>query len=339
MRIFIGSSKEAKKTMEEVRHWLDSSHRVIPWTSTEAFPLESSVFERLIDLSESVDAAVFIISEDDLSSIRGTQHWQVRDNVLFEYGLFLGALGRANVRRIIVGNPKQTSNMLGIIGLRIPKFKRSKKDRENLDEARIQIIKWASELSPNLQRFGLYLAKFVAKNQRVNVSNILLNKGSDFLKQKSLKEIRALCSDKGGYGEKYYGEQFKWAKRGENRKLKRIFVAGRESEFCEGFGEREVDGILSHLNQNSPHIEAKWISEDFPFLRDAYPSHLGFALFDKNWFVHWSTEAGTFYDHKKMTSDNGIGKLLHHHWKELWRCANEFNSDLFTKLKTRKSAV
>ncbi|MFS1985958.1 TIR domain-containing protein [Vibrio breoganii] len=39
------------------------------------------------------DAAIFVLSPDDVVKIRGTEQTVTRDNVVFELGMFIGRLG------------------------------------------------------------------------------------------------------------------------------------------------------------------------------------------------------------------------------------------------------
>src|SRR5690606_31549245 len=58
------------------------------------FELTKTALETLDQQSSRFDAAVFVFSPDDAAIVRGTQKPMVRDNVLFELGLFMGRLGR-----------------------------------------------------------------------------------------------------------------------------------------------------------------------------------------------------------------------------------------------------
>ena len=60
--------------------------------------------------------AIFVFSPDDITKIRNSEFLTVRDNVIFELGLFMGALGR---ERTFVVKPrsqkiKGPSDLLGL---------------------------------------------------------------------------------------------------------------------------------------------------------------------------------------------------------------------------------
>lgn len=63
------------------------------WDNAE-FELNESVFDGLLKAAELADYAIFVFDPDDITRIRNADHRTVRDNVLFEFGLFIGRLGR-----------------------------------------------------------------------------------------------------------------------------------------------------------------------------------------------------------------------------------------------------
>ena len=117
MRIFIASSGERLNTAIEVGSWLESMNvEPVLWNEPEVFPLGVYTWDALIDLSKNVDAAVFIFGEDDKEWGENAmdKNATVRDNVLFEYGLFCGALGKSKVCIVRKGKPKIASDLNGV---------------------------------------------------------------------------------------------------------------------------------------------------------------------------------------------------------------------------------
>ena len=92
-RIFIASSAESITVADAVNVNLDHEFEVTIWKNG-TFKLSSSVLPDLIQKTSHVDFALFIFTPDDLTEIRGTEYTTVRDNVIFELGLFIGAIGR-----------------------------------------------------------------------------------------------------------------------------------------------------------------------------------------------------------------------------------------------------
>jgi predicted nucleotide-binding protein len=50
---------------------------------------------------DSFDFAILVLTPDDLTQSRGKQQPSPRDNVVFELGLFIGALGRDRVFMVV----------------------------------------------------------------------------------------------------------------------------------------------------------------------------------------------------------------------------------------------
>src|SRR5947207_6747001 len=94
-RIFIGSSGKQAKLLQAITRGLKDSADVEPWTTV--FNPGVSTLDRLVELSQQVDFAAFVFAQDDWTSSPSdaTAQGQAspRDNVVFEAGLFGGALG------------------------------------------------------------------------------------------------------------------------------------------------------------------------------------------------------------------------------------------------------
>jgi hypothetical protein len=113
-RLFIGSSREAAEggLLEALRHALDSglnpsgqAIEIVPWTTSPWKNLSAAV-ATLVESLVEYSYAVFILSADDELTFRGKKHYAARDNVIFEFGLFLAHLGPE--RTFLVG-PASTS--------------------------------------------------------------------------------------------------------------------------------------------------------------------------------------------------------------------------------------
>lgn len=120
VEIFMGSSLEAVEYMEEIAVQLeDLKVKPLLWNATGKgiFIPNVNTIDSLIAIAERVDAAIFIFNADDKTwndkcALESTD--AVRDNVLFEYGLFMGELGKNKVCFICKGNPKVASDLKGI---------------------------------------------------------------------------------------------------------------------------------------------------------------------------------------------------------------------------------
>lgn len=91
-RIFVGSSSEALRVAKAVQAELAGDFEVIPWDQG-VFALSKSAMESLLVILDSADAGIFVLRGDDLVTKRDETRPGVRDNVLFELGMFFGRLG------------------------------------------------------------------------------------------------------------------------------------------------------------------------------------------------------------------------------------------------------
>ena len=117
-RIFLGSSAEQAKLVQAIARGLEDVADVEAWTST--FNPGRSTLERLVELSQEVDFAAFVFAHDDWTASRGSQSGEAspRDNVVFEAGLFGGALGLRRTFVLHARGAKLPSDLLGLTSVR-----------------------------------------------------------------------------------------------------------------------------------------------------------------------------------------------------------------------------
>src|SRR6188474_633187 len=122
-RIFLGSSGKQAKLVQALTRGLEDVALVEPWTTS--FNPGTTTLERLLELTREVDFAAFVFAQDDwttnspLPSIPpGTGQASPRDNVVFEAGLFGGALGMRRTFILHAIGSKLPSDLLGLTSVR-----------------------------------------------------------------------------------------------------------------------------------------------------------------------------------------------------------------------------
>jgi len=90
-RVFIASSEESVRIAQAVQSNL-ADLEVTVW-SQGLFRLSTSGLDALLETLSRFDFAVFVFMPEDVVVIRGKKAPVVRDNLIFELGLFLGRLG------------------------------------------------------------------------------------------------------------------------------------------------------------------------------------------------------------------------------------------------------
>lgn len=110
--IFIGSSKEGLAVAKLIESGINDIAECRLWT--DAFELGKSNFDNLISQIAFYDYAIMIATGDDVIRSRKKSQKGVRDNVLFEFGMFAGGLGRSRVFYVMEADTKIPSDLLGI---------------------------------------------------------------------------------------------------------------------------------------------------------------------------------------------------------------------------------
>lgn len=114
--LFVGSSRESLNIATAICRDLRSRISVVPWSEGVFRPSKVNI-EALEAQIPLLDFAVLVVSPDDRVVSRGKQSEAPRDNIVFELGLFMGALGR---HRTFLVKPRGTdlkipTDLLGII--------------------------------------------------------------------------------------------------------------------------------------------------------------------------------------------------------------------------------
>jgi hypothetical protein len=117
-RIFLGSSGKQARLLQAITRGLEDIADVEPWTTT--FNPGRSTLDRLVELSQEVDFAAFVFAQDDWTTTDSSRPGEAspRDNVVFEAGLFGGALGIRRTFILHAHGSKLPSDLLGLTAVR-----------------------------------------------------------------------------------------------------------------------------------------------------------------------------------------------------------------------------
>ena len=122
LKVLIASSSEGEEfalgvgdVLKRPRPGEDSSPFLVThWR--DLFLGNYGYFETLNDAINTFDFAIFIGASDDRTATRGNSYSTVRDNVLFEFGMFLGSIGRDRAYLIVSDDfkVKLPSDLMGV---------------------------------------------------------------------------------------------------------------------------------------------------------------------------------------------------------------------------------
>ena len=140
--LFIASSTEGLDIAYALQENLENDAEVTIWTQ-DVFRPSRVIIEDLERILVDVEFGVFVFSADDSVTMRGEKSSAVRDNVLFELGLFIGHLGRSSA---FIVSPKNvdlriSSDLLGITSLQFDPHRSDANLRAALGPAANQIRK------------------------------------------------------------------------------------------------------------------------------------------------------------------------------------------------------
>jgi predicted nucleotide-binding protein len=117
-KLFVGSASETLRLAHAVQSNLEYAAIVEVWD--QAFEPSKCILSQLLDHVSNCDFGAFVFSPTDVVVLRKKKWAAVRDNVLFELGLFIGRLGIA--RNFIIvprgcENLRLPTDLLGLLPL------------------------------------------------------------------------------------------------------------------------------------------------------------------------------------------------------------------------------
>lgn len=126
-KLFIGSSKEGLNIAETIKSAIEEQCsdwiEVNLWNGGDVFTLNTSTLDSLIKTAMQYDYAILVASGDDRVRIRRKRYVVARDNVIFEAGLFLGALGKNRTFMVVDKRIKIPTDYDGITRIQYEKDK------------------------------------------------------------------------------------------------------------------------------------------------------------------------------------------------------------------------
>lgn len=161
-RIFIGSSTEGLPVAERIKKFFEPEFDCFIWND-KIFQLNDGFLETLLKSASLFDFGFMVFAADDISKIRDKEYNTTRDNVLFEYGLFLGRIGTDRAYIIMEEGIKLPTDLLGITYL---SYKTENKDGVKLPdvnfESQLEELKKSVNEKFSLAHFGLLPSTVIA---------------------------------------------------------------------------------------------------------------------------------------------------------------------------------
>lgn len=121
--IFVGSSTEGLEIAQSIHRYLRRFSFVPRLWSDDVFECSKTTIEDLMRATRETDFSVLVLTADDVTRSRGRKKPSPRDNVIFELGLFMGALNRD---RTYIVAPKSADLKIptDLLGLTLLQFRR-----------------------------------------------------------------------------------------------------------------------------------------------------------------------------------------------------------------------
>jgi Predicted nucleotide-binding protein containing TIR-like domain len=93
-----------------------------------------TVLDALMDVLDSFDFGIFVLAPDDIIKIREKEFQSIRDNVVFELGMFIGKLSKERNFLVIPGDQQDFHLPTDLLGLTPATFEPEREDK-NLNAA------------------------------------------------------------------------------------------------------------------------------------------------------------------------------------------------------------
>ena len=214
VKVFIGSSAEGKEYAEMMQSQLEYDVLPTVWTQ-DIFHAGQSVFDSLFTVLDDFQIAVFIFTPDDKITIRDNEYDAVRDNLIYELGLFSGRLGKG---RTFFVYPRShairiPSDLLGVTNISFDDMREDRNIKAMLNSAVVEIKQIAKDINKitNLTKRQKVLSVNSGECKiSIPVFNAELLTGTHKVtllsESKLQQQIIEFCGEVGVQGKPYHGE-------------------------------------------------------------------------------------------------------------------------------------
>ncbi len=112
-RVFVASSTASAPLAHRLADRLKPDVAADVWDSL--FKPGDNTLDNLLLFSSLYEFGIFVLSADDLTTTKDVQRYEPRDNVIFELGIFMGAVGRSRAFAVVVdgGDVKLPTDLAG----------------------------------------------------------------------------------------------------------------------------------------------------------------------------------------------------------------------------------
>lgn len=130
-KIFIGSSVESLNIAYAIQENLEHDALCTVWDQG-IFELSGNALENLLTATLNYDFSIFVFKPDDIIKIRDKEYRTVRDNLIFELGLFISKLGKEKVFFLIPTKTVKLHLPTDLLGIKPGHFEFTDNDKELL---------------------------------------------------------------------------------------------------------------------------------------------------------------------------------------------------------------
>jgi hypothetical protein len=132
-RIFIGSAGESEQVAIAIQSTLCRYAELTVW-SQDVFNPSDITLEKLEDILGHADFGILVYHPTDKTISRKKAYWSVRDNVIFESGMFVGRLGRKRTFLLKPASAREMKIPSDLFGVTIGTYDDNRSD-DNLEAA------------------------------------------------------------------------------------------------------------------------------------------------------------------------------------------------------------